>query len=94
MKLRATTLALLIGATLAATPASAEPPFLPGAGLPKRARVVIVQDPESIIAFNSQPEKIDIMIGQGLTAMTGKGTSSAAWQSLMTTQDVVGLKVY
>jgi Domain of unknown function (DUF362) len=59
-----------------------------------RARVVIVQDPEATEAFQPRPQRINAMIERGLTNLLGTATLSAAWRSLVTTQDVVGLKVY
>src|ERR1041384_1756339 len=34
------------------------------------------------------------MVERGLTRLTGKTTTREAWLSLLTTQDVVGIKVY
>ena len=66
----------------------------PDRGPGKRARVVIVQDPDATSTFNPQPEKIPAMVQRGLTNLTGKATLKDAWLSLVSTQDVVGLKVF
>lgn len=69
-----------------AAPGSGEPP--------RRARVVVVQEPGATVAFSPQPEKIPPMIERGMTQLTGKATSREAWLSLVTTQDTVGIKVF
>jgi hypothetical protein len=78
---------------LASTPAWTQSPSVFGPGQTKRARVVIVQDPQAMIAFDPQPERIESMVRRGLTAMTGQ-SNAAAWLSLMSTQEVVGIKVH
>ena len=60
----------------------------------KRARVVIVQDPSAVHAFNPQPERIRAMVSRGIRGLTGKPTDTAGWLSLVSTQDTVGIKVY
>src|SRR5205085_2723764 len=66
----------------------------PSRDAPKRARVVMVQEPGATVTFNAQPEKIPPMIQRGLTALTGKATAGEAWLSLISTQDTIGVKVY
>src|SRR6185369_4094504 len=58
------------------------------------ARVVIVHDPIATLAFEPRPERIVSMVNRGITAWTGKPNPAAAWRSLLTTQDVIGIKVY
>jgi hypothetical protein len=58
------------------------------------SRVVIVRDPGATDAFQPQLERIRGMISRGLTNLTRKDSVSAAWRSLLSTQDIVGLKVY
>ncbi len=60
---------------------------------PDRARIIIVQDPLAIEAFNPRAERIEPMVNRGLTSLTGKETAAAAWRTLISTQDVVGIKV-
>ncbi len=59
-----------------------------------RARVVVVDDPHSVVAFNPVGDIVDEMVNRGLVALTGKDTPGAAWKSLVNSQDVVGLKVF
>ena len=58
------------------------------------SRVVIVHDPEATDAFQVRTERIRPMISLGLTNLTHHGSVAAAWRSLISTQDIVGLKVY
>ncbi|MBI2950175.1 MAG: DUF362 domain-containing protein [Verrucomicrobia bacterium] len=87
------TLAVFMATMLALAPASAESPSFPGPGQAKRARVVIAEDPQAMIVFDPQPERIEGLVRRGLSAMTGRGHAAAAWRSLMSTQEVVGIKV-
>jgi len=59
-----------------------------------RAGVVIVHDPAATEAFQPRPAILQNMVNQGITNLTGKATVSAAWLSLVATQDVVGIKVF
>jgi len=58
------------------------------------ARVVIVRDPEATQAFNPIPEKIQVMVDRGITNLTRKATAVDGWRSLVSTQDIVGIKVF
>ncbi|MBI3874683.1 MAG: DUF362 domain-containing protein [Verrucomicrobia bacterium] len=61
---------------------------------PVTARVIIVQDPAALETYTPQPEKIRAMLERGLTLLTGKTNAAAAWRSLVSTQDCVGIKVF
>jgi hypothetical protein len=63
-------------------------------GSPTRARVVIVEDPHSVIAFNPVSEVVEQMVSRGIIVLTGKDSVRTAWASLVSTQDTVGVKVY
>ncbi len=58
------------------------------------ARVVIVDDRLATDLFRAQLDRVRAMVGRGLVSLTGKATESEAWRSLVSTQDIVGLKVY
>jgi hypothetical protein len=62
--------------------------------LPGRARIITVRDPQSVEAFTPQLEKIRPMFDTGLTHLTGKNTPTEAWRTLISSQDVIGIKVY
>jgi uncharacterized protein (DUF362 family) len=58
-----------------------------------RARVVVVHDPEATAAFEPRLDRIRLMVERGLTNLTGRPSLAAAWLSLVSTQDAVGIKV-
>ncbi len=59
-----------------------------------RARVVIVQDNAATDAFQPRLQIVEAMVARAITNLTGKPTTREAWLSLVTTQDIVGIKVY
>lgn len=61
---------------------------------PARSRVVIVHDSGATRALSIQPEAVATMVERGVTAFTGQPNPRAAWQTLVTPQDVVGIKVH
>jgi Domain of unknown function (DUF362) len=61
---------------------------------PKKPRVVVIHDPEATEAFVPRPDIIEQMVNRGITNLTAKGTVLEAWRSLVSTQDIVGIKVY
>ncbi len=73
--------------------AQAADPFLADDRGP-RAYVVISQDPEATDAFRPHLDKVRLMVNRAITKLTGKATVPEAWRSLVSTQDVVGLKVF
>jgi hypothetical protein len=56
--------------------------------------VTITQDPEATDAFRPNLEKVRIMANRAITNLTRKATVADAWRSLVTTQDIVGIKVF
>ncbi len=58
------------------------------------ARIVIVEDNGATEAFLPRPERIEAMLRRGMTNLTGQATEREAWLSVVSTQDIVGLKVY
>lgn len=61
---------------------------------PPRAKIVVVEDLRAMDAYQPRPDKIEAMVNRGITNLTGKPTLRAAWLSLVSTQDIVGVKVY
>jgi len=59
-----------------------------------RAQVVTVQNPQATVAFVPTPEVVEAMMNQGITNLTGKPTTTAAWSSIAGTNETIGLKVY
>jgi hypothetical protein len=58
-----------------------------------QARVVIVEDPGALHDLQPIPEHIQTMVDHGITTLTHKDNATAAWRSIVSTNDVVGLKV-
>ena len=73
---------------------SAAAEFLTTTNLGPVARVVSVCDPEATDAFRPRPEVVRRMVNRAITNLTGKIGVKEAWLSLVSTQDVVGVKVY
>jgi hypothetical protein len=59
-----------------------------------KAQVVIVQDPAATEAFEPRPEHVEAMVARAITNLTAQSSVAAAWRSLVSTQDVVGIKVF
>ena len=59
-----------------------------------KARVICVADPLAMESFRARPERIRGMVRCGLTNLTGQANPERAWRSLVSTQEVVGIKVF
>jgi len=59
-----------------------------------RARVLIVENPNATRRYQPNAAVVQAMVNHGITNFTGKATVAEAWRSLVSTQDVVGIKVY
>lgn len=57
-------------------------------------RVLIIEDPAATQAFSPHGEAIKRMVKAGLLRFTGTSREKLAWQSLVTTQDIIGIKVH
>src|SRR5471032_730778 len=58
------------------------------------ARVVIVEDANAISNFQPDENVLQTMVNLAITNFTGKTTAADAWRSLVSAQDVVGIKVF
>lgn len=58
------------------------------------AQVISVENPAAVTDFKPDPVIVRRMVDRGLTALTGLTNVSAAWLSLVSTQDIVGIKVF
>jgi Domain of unknown function (DUF362) len=58
------------------------------------ARVVIVQNANAISNFQANDAVVQAMVDHGITNLTGQATVTSAWRLLVSTQDVVGIKVF
>jgi hypothetical protein len=54
----------------------------------------VVEDARAVVAFNPVPERVETLVQRGIIALTGKDTAQAAWGSLVSTQETVGIKVF
>ena len=57
-------------------------------------RVLIVENPNATYQYQPNAAAVQAMVNRGITNFTGKATVVEAWRSLVSTQDVVGIKVY
>ena len=60
----------------------------------QRSKVVVVKDAQAIEAYKTRPERIQAMLDRGMTNITSRPTPAEAWRSLLSTNDVVGIKVF
>jgi hypothetical protein len=81
-----------LGELRGADPATNAVTAVASLAMPK-ARVVVVEEPGAIRAFVPQLPVVRHMFDRGLTNLTGRATVVDAWRSLISTQDVVGIKV-
>ena len=58
------------------------------------AQVVSVENTAAISDFQPNPAIVQTMVDRGVSVLTGKTNTVAAWQSLVSTQDIVGIKVF
>lgn len=58
------------------------------------AQVVVVENPQAIAQYEANEPITQEMVNRGVTRLTGKPSPKDAWLSLVTTNDVVGIKVY
>jgi hypothetical protein len=88
-------LAALLAGLLAFCPSpSHAADLLSPAKLAPRALVVITHDPGATDAFRPHLEKVRPMVNRAIINLTRKPTVPEAWRSLLSTQDVVGIKVF
>jgi len=58
-----------------------------------RAQVVVVKDSQAMHAFQADSARVKSMVDRAVTALTAQPNTAAAWRTLVSTQDIVGLKV-
>jgi len=76
---------------LAGLQVQADEPFSNGSA---HAQVVSVENSAAVTDFQANAGVVQAMMDCGITNFTGKTTVAAAWRSLVSTQDVVGIKVF
>ncbi|HTA94654.1 MAG TPA: hypothetical protein VK769_00875 [Verrucomicrobiae bacterium] len=58
------------------------------------SRVIIVENTNAISNFQPDENVVQTMVNLAVTNFTGKATAADAWRSLVSTHDVVGIKVF
>src|SRR6185437_3611821 len=58
-----------------------------------KARVVIVEQPDAMWDLRPIPERVQAMVDEGVTKLTGQPNLRAAWTNFVSPKDVVGIKV-
>jgi hypothetical protein len=57
-------------------------------------RILVVEHPDAIRSFTPQVEPVQRMLREGLLRFTGERSVSAGWLQLVSTQDIIGIKVH
>ncbi len=60
---------------------------------PPKPRIVLVEDKSALREFDVDNAKVAEMVTEGMRRLTGKPSGAAAWLSLVTPADTVGIKV-
>jgi len=79
---------------LARLPAAAAPSAFEPYEPRDRARVVVVEGPDTIVDLKLNREAVHDLVDRGIRDWTGADTVAGAWLSLVRTNDVVGIKVH
>jgi hypothetical protein len=58
-----------------------------------KSRVVVVRDPSAVRGLTFDAEKIRAMVSKGIRALTKQDDDAAAWATLVSSNDVVGIKI-
>jgi hypothetical protein len=69
-------------------------PGLASSPVEERKRLVIVHDPAATRALAPRLEVVQRMVEAGVMAVTAQTTAEAAWRSLVSEKDVIGVKVH
>lgn len=59
-----------------------------------KARVVIVEQPDAMWDLRPVPERVQAMVDQGVTKLTRESNLRAAWRSIVSPKEIVGIKVF
>jgi hypothetical protein len=58
------------------------------------SRVIVVENTNAISNFQPDENVVQTMVDLAVTNFTGKTTAAEAWRSLVSSQDVIGIKVF
>jgi uncharacterized protein (DUF362 family) len=64
-----------------------------GAEATAKSQVVLVRDAGAVSGFNADPAKARAMVSAGIRKLTGQATDAAAWGTLVSSNDIVGIKI-
>lgn len=84
---------LIICSALLLQTRAAETIFSPDTA-PRGTRVVVVHNDNATVAFQAQPKIVKALFDRGLREFAHKTNTATAWRTLVSTNDVVGIKVY
>jgi hypothetical protein len=59
-----------------------------------QSEVIVVEDAQATRAFEARPARVRVMVDRAITNLTKKPTVPEAWASLVSTQDMIGIKVF
>ena len=59
----------------------------------KIARIIAVEDPLAVSAFDTRPERVLSMVNRGITTLVNTDLVSNAWLKLVSVKDTIGIKV-
>jgi hypothetical protein len=85
---------LLAGLFAVCLPPAHAADLLSASKIAPRALVVTAYDPGATDAFRPHPEIVRSMVNRAIIRVTRQPTVPEAWRSLLSTQDVVGIKVF
>jgi Domain of unknown function (DUF362) len=63
-------------------------------GTTTRSKVVVVEDAGATVSYEPQAGVVQDMVNRGMLRFSGKEDIVQAWRSFVTTQDIVGIKVF
>ncbi len=58
-----------------------------------KSRVVLVRDPSAMKGLGADARKVRAMVSRGIRALTGQNDDATAWTTLVSSNDVVGIKI-
>jgi len=58
-----------------------------------KSRVILVREPAAVNGFDADADKVHAMVSAGIKAFTGQKEAAAAWRSIVSSNDVVGIKI-
>ena len=79
---------------VAATETASAPLRLSEPAAAPKIKVLIARDPNATTAYKPNPDVVRRLVDRAITQFAGQKTVALAWQSIVKTQDVVGVKVY